>query len=216
MTGSRAWRFMLSPCRPVVIRSARGHAIENPRLSREAEAGHEPDPGRQPPRHLPPSRALREPDRHARRRVRRGRRGVQRGAVPLPPRQRPDPADALGRWRTTWSAPEIVLPWSDKTGNWDCGFCELADGTWLVNLTITGHFKRGIRPEGVSWAAQPNTKRMGRLDLGLQAAELARHFRGQVQRPRRAAGPSRSRSMSARSSMAAAGWAAGSCPRAAS
>ena len=61
----------------------------------------------------------------------------------------------------TWSAPEIVLPWSDKTGNWDCGFCELADGTWLVNLTITGHFKRGIRPEGVSWAAQPNTKEWG-------------------------------------------------------
>ena len=61
----------------------------------------------------------------------------------------------------TWSAPEIVLPWSDKTGNWDCGFCELADGTWLVNLTITGHFKRGIRPEGVSWAAQPNTREWG-------------------------------------------------------
>jgi sialidase-1 len=61
----------------------------------------------------------------------------------------------------TWSAPEIVLPWSDKTGNWDCGFCELADGTWVVNLTITGHFKRGIRPEGVSWAAQPNTREWG-------------------------------------------------------
>ncbi|MFO1076001.1 MAG: sialidase family protein [Geminicoccaceae bacterium] len=61
----------------------------------------------------------------------------------------------------TWSAPEIVLPWSDKTGNWDCGFCELADGTWVVNLTITGHFKRGIRPDGVSWAAQPNTKEWG-------------------------------------------------------
>ena len=61
----------------------------------------------------------------------------------------------------TWSAPKIVLSWSDKTGNWDCGFCDLADGTWLVNMTITGHFKRGIRPDGVSWAAQPNTKEWG-------------------------------------------------------
>ena len=61
----------------------------------------------------------------------------------------------------TWSAPEVVLPWTDTTGNWDCGFCELIDGTWLVNLTITGHFKRGVRPEGVSWAAQPNTKEWG-------------------------------------------------------
>lgn len=61
----------------------------------------------------------------------------------------------------TWSAPEVVLPWTDKTGNWDCGFCELADGTWLVNLTITGHFKRGVRPEGVSWAAQPTSRAWG-------------------------------------------------------
>src|SRR6266849_1933164 len=42
----------------------------------------------------------------------------------------------------TWSKPEVVLPWSDTMGNWDCGFCELADGTWLVNFTLTGFFKR--------------------------------------------------------------------------
>ena len=62
---------------------------------------------------------------------------------------------------TTWSAPEIVLPWTSTTGNWDCGFCELADGTWIINLTITGHFKKGIRPEGVSWSAHPNTPEWG-------------------------------------------------------
>ena len=61
----------------------------------------------------------------------------------------------------SWSKPEIVLPWTDTTGNWDCGFCELADGTWLVNLTITGFFKRGIKSEGVSWAAGPVTKEWG-------------------------------------------------------
>src|SRR5437667_10398264 len=55
----------------------------------------------------------------------------------------------------TWSAPEVVLPWSDTMGNWDCGFSELADGTWLVNFTLTGFFKRGIKPEGVSWSAHP-------------------------------------------------------------
>jgi hypothetical protein len=61
----------------------------------------------------------------------------------------------------TWSAPEVVLPWTDVTGNWDCGFCELIDGTWLVNLTITGFFKRGIKSEGVSWSAHPLTTQWG-------------------------------------------------------
>jgi sialidase-1 len=61
----------------------------------------------------------------------------------------------------SWGEPEIVLPWSDTTGNWDCGFCELEDGTWLVNLTITGFFKRGVRPEGVSWSAHPVSERWG-------------------------------------------------------
>ena len=45
----------------------------------------------------------------------------------------------------------VVLPYTDTTGNWDCGICELADGTLLVNLTIAGYFKRGIRPEQPSW-----------------------------------------------------------------
>jgi sialidase-1 len=62
---------------------------------------------------------------------------------------------------TTWSPPEVVLPWTETTGNWDCGFCELMDGTWLVNLTITGFFKRGIKPEGVSWSAHPMTAKWG-------------------------------------------------------
>ena len=39
----------------------------------------------------------------------------------------------------TWQPdpPQVVLDWSDTVGNWDCGICELADGTLLVNLTIT-------------------------------------------------------------------------------
>ena len=39
----------------------------------------------------------------------------------------------------TWQPdpPKVVLDWSDTTGNWDCGICELADGRLLVNLTIT-------------------------------------------------------------------------------
>ena len=54
-----------------------------------------------------------------------------------------------------------MLPWTDTTGNWDCGIRELADGTLLVNMTITGFFKRGVKPEGVSWAAQPMTREWG-------------------------------------------------------
>jgi hypothetical protein len=61
----------------------------------------------------------------------------------------------------TWSKPTVVLPWSDTTGNWDCGFCELDDGTWLVNLTVTGFFKRGVRPEGVSWSPGPMSSEWG-------------------------------------------------------
>src|SRR5262245_11941769 len=45
------------------------------------------------------SRALRESDRDARAQERRSRRRVQRGALSLPPRQRPDAAGALEGWR---------------------------------------------------------------------------------------------------------------------
>ena len=63
----------------------------------------------------------------------------------------------------TWdeSTLQVVLPWTDTSGNWDCGFCELQDGTWLVNLTITGFFKRGVKPEQPSWASRPNTPEWG-------------------------------------------------------
>jgi hypothetical protein len=61
----------------------------------------------------------------------------------------------------TWSQPTVVLGWTETTGNWDCGICELADGTWLVNFTITGFFKRGVRPEGVSWSSGPVTDEWG-------------------------------------------------------
>ena len=39
---------------------------------------------------------------------------------------------------------KIVLPWTSTMGNWDCGLAQLADGTLLINLTITGFFKRGV------------------------------------------------------------------------
>jgi hypothetical protein len=63
----------------------------------------------------------------------------------------------------TWaeSTLKVVLPWTATTGNWDCGFCELADGTWLVNLTITGFFKRGIKAAQPSWSAHPLTEEWG-------------------------------------------------------
>ena len=61
----------------------------------------------------------------------------------------------------TWSQSQVVLPWTDTEGNWDCGICQLKDGTLLVNMTITGFFKRGIKPEGVSWSSHPVTKEWG-------------------------------------------------------
>ena len=32
----------------------------------------------------------------------------------------------------TWTDRTVVLPYTDTTGNWDCGICELDDGTLLV------------------------------------------------------------------------------------
>ena len=60
-----------------------------------------------------------------------------------------------------WTQPSIILPWTDTTGNWDCGICELDDGTLLVNLTITGFFKRGIKPEQPSWSSSPMSEEHG-------------------------------------------------------
>src|SRR5262249_29980649 len=61
----------------------------------------------------------------------------------------------------TWTDRTVVLPFTDTTGNWDCGICELEDGTLLVNFTIAGYFKRGIRPEQPSWTRGPIHDRWG-------------------------------------------------------
>ena len=61
----------------------------------------------------------------------------------------------------TWTDRTVVLPYTDTTGNWDCGICELADGTLLVDLTIAAYFKRGIRPEQPSWTRSPRTSEHG-------------------------------------------------------
>lgn len=61
----------------------------------------------------------------------------------------------------TWSQTSVVLPWTDTTGKWDCGICELADGTLVVNLTITAFFRRGVKPEQPSWASRPMTREWG-------------------------------------------------------
>lgn len=61
----------------------------------------------------------------------------------------------------SWAEPEVVLPWTDTTGNWDCGICELHDGSLIVNLTITAFFQRGVKPEQPSWRSDPWTKRWG-------------------------------------------------------
>ena len=92
----------------------------------------------------------------------------------------------------TWSEPKVVLPWTETEGNWDCGICEMSDGTLIVNVTITGFFKRGVKPEGVSWSNHPMTEGMGRLDLGPSHARLPWHLCRPLHRRRRnlvASGP---------------------------
>ena len=116
----------------------------------------------------------------------------------------------------TWSAPEIVLPWSRQDRQ--LGLRLLRARRRHLAGQPDDHrplqARHPARGRVLGGAAQHQG--MGRLDLGLQDAELARHLRRQVDRPRPHLVASRSRSTSARSSMAAAGSAAGSCPRAAS
>ena len=61
----------------------------------------------------------------------------------------------------TWSDPKVVVPWTKNTGSWDCGVCELEDGTLMINFNFCGFFKRGIKAEQPSWAARPVTKEWG-------------------------------------------------------
>jgi len=60
-----------------------------------------------------------------------------------------------------WGDRTVVLAYTDTVGNWDCGICELDDGTLVVNLTMAAYFKRGIRPEQPSWAKGPQHERWG-------------------------------------------------------
>ena len=61
----------------------------------------------------------------------------------------------------TWEASKVVYPWSDVEGNWDCGICEMEDGTLIVNFTITAFFKRGQKHLQPSWASGPLTEKWG-------------------------------------------------------
>src|SRR5207244_2657013 len=61
----------------------------------------------------------------------------------------------------SWTDRTVVLPYTAETGNWDCGICELDDGTLLIDLTIAAYFKRGIRPEQPSWTRGPLTDEHG-------------------------------------------------------
>lgn len=61
----------------------------------------------------------------------------------------------------TWSTPQIVLDWTDTTGNWDCGICETRDGTLIVNYTLTGFFKRGQKNLQPSWSSGPVSRQWG-------------------------------------------------------
>ena len=61
----------------------------------------------------------------------------------------------------SWGERTVVLPFDETTGNWDCGIAELADETLLVNFTMAGYFKRGMKPEQPSWAREPMTEEWG-------------------------------------------------------
>jgi hypothetical protein len=61
----------------------------------------------------------------------------------------------------TWGDRQVVLPYTDTTANWDCGICELDDGTLIVNFTLAAYFKRGIKSEQPSWTRGPRSVEHG-------------------------------------------------------
>lgn len=87
------------------------------------------------------------------------------------------------------STRQVVLPFTDLTGNWDCGIAELADGTLVVNLTMCAYFKRGVRPTQPSWSAEPMTEEWGdwtwayRLRNWIGTFVLKSHDSGQTWSP---------------------------------
>ena len=45
----------------------------------------------------------------------------------------------------TWSEPKVVVPWTQTMGSWDCGVCELHDGTLIINFNF---YRRGrVQPD---------------------------------------------------------------------
>ena len=85
----------------------------------------------------------------------------------------------------TWTDRTVVLPYTDTTGNWDCGICELDDGTLLVEP----HDRRVLQARHPARAAvvdaRPAYRRARRLDVELQDDELARRLRVALDRRRR-------------------------------
>ena len=136
------------------------------------------------PRHLQAPRTLREPGRDSHPRERRPRLCLQRGAVPVPPRQRPDPLRPLARRRGD-------LERAHRRASVERDPRQLG----LRNLRARGRYAaRQLEHHGLLQARHqaraallehaPPDPRVGRLDVGLQDARVARDRGPQVDRRR--------------------------------
>ena len=141
-------------------------------------------PRRQPPRHLSPRRALHQPDRHAGAARRHAGGGVQRGALPDPPRQRPDPDRPVQRRRAhlVGARGRAALDRHHR----QLGLRHLRARRRDLAGQHDHHRLLQARREagGRLLEHRPGHRRMGRLELDLQDQGLARHLRGQVEGPR--------------------------------
>lgn len=56
---------------------------------------------------------------------------------------------------------QVVLPFTQTMGNWDCGITEISPDNLMINVCLNAFYKRGTVPQMPSWSGEPVTEEWG-------------------------------------------------------